>query len=153
MDHSEITSFITKFMGLLQSGKSANLNIKCEAGKAFINLYVEVQEEPSLRKPRNGAARQRRREQRAAAREKHAGVVVAEEASTEEVPEQDKEPVVSVKAAEKQDLSYEKKSSMKIVLQMPLSENLRMRLRMKLRKYKPDQMISVGLSQLFQFDI
>jgi hypothetical protein len=146
MDHSEIISFITKFMGLLHSGKSANLNIKCEAGKAFINLYVEVQEEPSVRKPRNGAARQHQREQRAAAREKHAGVVVAEEASTEEVPEQDKEPVVSVKAAKKQDL------------RMPLSENLRMRLRkfpsqMKLRKYKPDRMISVGLSQLFQFDI
>jgi hypothetical protein len=110
MDHSEINSFISKFMGLLKSGKNANLNIKSEAGKAFINLNVEVQVEPFVprHKPRNGPARQRRREQRAAAREMPSGVAVAEEASEVEVIEQDKESCVSANAAEKQNLTLEK---------------------------------------------
>ena len=86
------------------------MKIKSEAGKAFINLSVEVQVEPSLPrgKSRNGPARQCRREQRAAAREMPSGVVVAEEASEVEVFEQDKEPGVSTNAAEKKNSNLEK---------------------------------------------
>ena len=127
MEHSEINSFISKFMGLLSSGKNANLSIKSEAGKAFINLNVEVQVEPTIprRKTRNGPARQRRREQRAAVHDKPAGVVVTEEASEVEVSEQDKELGVSAKEAGKQHLTLE----IQMVLLKPLLENLRMKLR------------------------
>ena len=101
MDNLEIGSFISKFMGLLRSGKNASLNIKSEAGKAYINLSVEV---PSLlnRKPRNGPARQRRRERRAAACDAAVETVAAEEAEKEE-----SEKDLNVKAAEKQQTTSE----------------------------------------------
>ena len=75
MERLEIYSFILKFKNLLLSGRNATLVIKSDAGKAVVNLNVElgdVSPPPSLhqhlRGPRNGPARQQRRLRRAAAR-------------------------------------------------------------------------------------
>ena len=72
MAHSEIDSFVMKFKQIMHSGKKVDLNIKSEAGKAVINLTVEVDvplQPQRSAQPRNGPARQRRREKRAAARD------------------------------------------------------------------------------------
>ena len=94
-------------MGLLRTGKNSNLNIKSEAGKAFINLYVEVKDEPSTWpcKSRNGPSRQRRRERRQAARD--AAGAVAVKASEEEESEKDKANDVLEKPAESKPISSE----------------------------------------------
>ena len=43
MAMSEIDSFYFKFKNLLISGKSANLSLRSEAGKASLSLTVEVE--------------------------------------------------------------------------------------------------------------
>ena len=69
----EIDSFVQKFKNLWHAGRNASLCIKSVAGKAQVDLSVELGEAP--RPPahhfrsRNGPARQRRRERRAASRE------------------------------------------------------------------------------------
>ena len=67
--HGRGDSFFCKFKNLLHSGKNAQLEIKSEAGKAFVKLTAEVEatSPPGVRF-RNGPARQRRREKRAADR-------------------------------------------------------------------------------------
>ena len=87
---SEIDSFIWKFKQLLHSGKNAHLEIKSEAGKAFVHLSAEVDvqqhEQQLLRaQPRNGPARQRRREKRAA--ERDAAVIAADHEVDRSAPE------------------------------------------------------------------
>ena len=70
----EIDSFILKFKRLLLSGRNATLVIQFNAGKAEINLKVELEDvshhphhEHHLRRwPRNGSSRERRRLRRAA---------------------------------------------------------------------------------------
>ena len=105
MSQTEIESFISKFMGLLRSGRNATLNIQSEAGKALINLSVEVKQSSQQNSnSRNGPARQRRRERRAAARD----VAVAQE-EVKVVSEQDKED--SAKAAAEKQLSFENKEA------------------------------------------
>ena len=76
----EIDSFVRKFKALCQAGRSASLNLSSNAGKASLNLRVDLgalhdgpHHPPNH--SRNGPSRQRRREKRAAAR-----VVDAEEA-------------------------------------------------------------------------
>ena len=105
MSQTEIESFISKFMGLLRSGRNATLNIQSEAGKALINLSVEVKQSSQQNSnSRNGPARQRRRERRAAARD----VAVAQE-EVKVVSEQDKDD--STKAAAEKQLSFENKEA------------------------------------------
>ena len=72
----EIDSFIAKFKSLLLSGRNATLQIKSHAGKAEVNLCVELgdvshppAQHPHHQWPRNGPSRQRRRLRRAAERE------------------------------------------------------------------------------------
>ena len=70
---SEIDSFVLKFKNLLHSEKDATLTIKSEAGRAVLQLSVELGHVLSNplhhhRHPKNSPSRQRRRERRAAAR-------------------------------------------------------------------------------------
>ena len=76
MARTEIDSFIVKFKSLLLSGRNATLEIKSNAGKAEVNLRVELgdvscppAQHPHHLRPRNGPAKQRRRMRRAAERE------------------------------------------------------------------------------------
>ena len=76
MARTEIDSFIVKFKSLLLSGRNATLELKSNAGKAQVNLYVELgdvscppAQHPHPRWPRDGPSRQRRRLKRAAERE------------------------------------------------------------------------------------
>ena len=77
----EIDSFVRKFKVLCQAGRSACLTISSDAGKATLNLSVDLgvlpdegqhhhPHHPHLprKHSRNGPSRQRRREKRAAAR-------------------------------------------------------------------------------------
>ena len=41
-DTSEIQSFLLKFNQLWKSGHEAELSLNCNAGKAFLNLKVEL---------------------------------------------------------------------------------------------------------------
>ena len=74
MARAEIDSFILKFKNLLLSGRNATLLIKSNAGKAEVNLSVELGEIPPppdqqhFQRSRNGPSRQRRRLRRAAER-------------------------------------------------------------------------------------
>ena len=82
------------------------MNIKAEAEKAYINLYVEGKDEPSTwTKPRNGPSRQRRREGRQAARDA-AGTVAVEE-SEEQASEKDNTNDVIEKSAEAEPITSE----------------------------------------------
>ena len=73
----EIDSFVNKFKALCQGGRHASLTLSSKAGKAVVNLRVDlgdVSQDPHLQHPhqkhsRNGPAQQRRRERRAAARQ------------------------------------------------------------------------------------
>ena len=75
MAKMEIDSFILKFKSLLLSGRNPTLVIKSNAGKAEINLNVELEdvshhphhEHHLHRGSRNGPFRERRRLRRAAA--------------------------------------------------------------------------------------
>jgi hypothetical protein len=93
MARTEIDSFIVKFKSLLLSGRNATLEIKSNAGKAEVNLRVELgdvscppAQHPHQRWPRNGPARQRRRVRRAEEREAAKAEENAE-VNTEEVTE------------------------------------------------------------------
>ena len=112
-----MSSFNSMFMGLLRSGRSTTLNIQSEAGKALINLSVEVKQSSQQNSnSRNGPARQRRRERRAAARD----VAVAQE-EVKVVSEQDKDD--STKAAAEKQLSFENKEvSAKVLITEPEDE-------------------------------
>ena len=73
MTSNEIDSFVKKYKGLCQAGRSASLNFSSNAGKVSVILRVDLgvlEEGPHLppNLSRNGPARQRRRERRAAAR-------------------------------------------------------------------------------------
>ena len=84
MDAKELDSFVLKFKQLWRSGQSAHLDIDTCAGQAWVGLRVrlgQAQAVPSsLRRTRDGPARQRRRARRADAKEKE-----VEEASNNEV--------------------------------------------------------------------
>ena len=73
MARQEIDSFIIKFKSLLLSGRNATLVIKSNAGKAEVNLTVELldvslpEHHQHRRGPRNGPSRERRKLRRAAA--------------------------------------------------------------------------------------
>ena len=101
MAHSEIDSFVMKFKQIMHSGKKVDLNIKSEAGKAVINLTVEVDvplQPQRSAQPRNGPARQRRREKRAAARDAAEQTALAEEAAKNVPnPASEKDEVIVVK--------------------------------------------------------
>ena len=74
MTVSELDTFYFKFKNLLLAGKNATLTLKSEAGRAHVNLDVDlghllaraVPQQPH--QVRNGPARMRRRERRAEAR-------------------------------------------------------------------------------------
>ena len=74
MANIEIDSFVKKFKSLCQLGRTAKLTLTSNAGKASINLSVDLEVLPQEVLPpppkhsRNGPARLRRREKRAAAR-------------------------------------------------------------------------------------
>ena len=97
MARAETDSFISKFKNLLLSGRNATLLIKSNAGKAEVNLRVELDEIPPppdqqhCQWSRNGPSRQRRRLRRAAARTasnaEEAKEATNEEMNTEEVTE------------------------------------------------------------------
>ena len=81
MDSLEIDSFVMKFKNLWRAGRNASLTIKANAGKALVNLSVELEHHADCDHPqhvnlhngsRNGPARQRRRQKRAATREAEA---------------------------------------------------------------------------------
>ena len=82
MANLEIYSFLRKFKVLCQAGRSATLTLSSDAGKASVNLHVDLgplhddglrQHQPPPRNPsRNGPARQRRTEKRADARKAQA---------------------------------------------------------------------------------
>ena len=38
----ELMSFVTKFSNLWQAGGKARLSLKCEAGQASVNLYLQI---------------------------------------------------------------------------------------------------------------
>ena len=91
MEQYEIDSFISKFQNLCHAGRNANLTFTSKAGKAIVNLSVElgslhppapIQRNQPPRNfphhPRNGPSHQRRRQKRAEARR-----VTAEEATHE----------------------------------------------------------------------
>ena len=42
----EVHSFVAKFLNLCNSGKSANLNLKCRNGRAVINLQLNLDDHP-----------------------------------------------------------------------------------------------------------
>ena len=76
MAHCEIDSFVRKFKTLCEAGRCASLTVSSNAGKAVMNLRVDIgvlgqqdhhPHHPSQR--RNGPSQQRRRERRAAARQ------------------------------------------------------------------------------------
>ena len=75
MAHQEIDSFVKKFRALCQGGRNATLTLSSRAGKAVVNLSVDLGVVPQDPQPhhhpqehsRNGPAQQRRRERRAAA--------------------------------------------------------------------------------------
>ena len=94
MTMSEIDSFFFKYKNLLIAGKSANLTLRAEAGKATITLAVEVEDlqhvHPNNR-PRDGPSRQRRREKRAKARSEEAELAGNEADPTEVNESTDKE--------------------------------------------------------------
>ena len=73
MAQLEIDSFIVKFKELLISGRNATLEIKAVAGKAEVNLRVELDDVSKILSkqgwPCSGPSRQRRRLRRAAERE------------------------------------------------------------------------------------
>ena len=82
MANYEIDSFVNKFKSLCQAGRSASLNLSSCAGKASLNLCVDLgalQDGPHHppNHSRNGPSRQRRREKRAAARVADAEEAVA----------------------------------------------------------------------------
>eukprot|EP00092_Neocalanus_flemingeri_P032320 GFUD01035138.1.p1 GENE.GFUD01035138.1~~GFUD01035138.1.p1 ORF type:complete len:247 (+),score=65.91 GFUD01035138.1:62-802(+) len=95
MEQSEIDSFVIKFQHLCCAGRNANLSFTSKAGKASVNLSVELgslclpvqrlhQPPPYLpHHSRNGPSRQRRRENRAKA-QKTAAEKATQELSTEE---------------------------------------------------------------------
>ena len=111
----EIDSFYVKFKNLLLSGKDANLNVKAEAGKASVQLTVEVDVSPhTLFTPnaRNSSSKRRRRERRAAAR------VEAEEAATHDVADKAADKVTpgsveeeAEKVSTDEDVKHEEKLS------------------------------------------
>jgi vacuolar-type H+-ATPase subunit F/Vma7 len=81
MTSNEIDSFVKKYKGLCQAGRSASLNFSSNAGKVSVILRVDLGVLEELHGPhghlppnlsRNGPARQRRRERRAAARSANA---------------------------------------------------------------------------------
>ena len=90
MAYQEIDSFVNKFKALCQGGRNASLTMSSKAGKAMINLRLDLgvlpQQDPQPHHPpthpRNGPAQQRRRERRAADRQ--AAAVQAETALTTE---------------------------------------------------------------------
>ena len=47
----EVHSFVAKFLNLCNSGKSANLNLKCRNGRAVINLQLNLDDPPPLPHP------------------------------------------------------------------------------------------------------
>ena len=75
MAYQEIDSFVKKFKALCQGGRNASLTMSSKAGKAVINLRVDLgvlpQQDPRPHHPPghpgNGPTQQRRRERRAAA--------------------------------------------------------------------------------------
>ena len=77
MASHEIDSFVNKFKALCQGGRTASLTLSSKAGKALVNLRVDLgplsQQDHHQHHPpkysRNGPAQQRRRERRAAARQ------------------------------------------------------------------------------------
>ena len=73
----EIDSFVRKFKALCEGGRNASLTLSSKAGKATINLRVDLgvlqqqdlqHHHPPPKHSRNGPAQERRRERRAAAR-------------------------------------------------------------------------------------
>ena len=77
INQSETDSFVSKFSNLCRAGRNANLTFTSTAGKASVNLSVELGRLPDvgelpdkpqyhhLRHSRCGNSRQRRREKRA----------------------------------------------------------------------------------------
>ena len=73
MEQSEIDSFVFKFRHLCRSGRNATLTLRSSAGKASIDLHVDLGDQQHIpvqqrQHSRDGPARQRRRLKRAAAR-------------------------------------------------------------------------------------
>ena len=91
MAYHEIDSFVNKFKALCQGGRNASLTMSSKAGKAVINLRVDLGVLPQQdlqphhppKHPRYGPAQQRRRERRAAARQ-----AAAEQAEAVLTPEE-----------------------------------------------------------------
>ena len=78
MAYCEIDSFVKKFKTLCQAGRNASLTLSSNAGKAVVNLRVDLgvlgqqddhQPHHPSQRTRNGPSKQRRRERRAAARQ------------------------------------------------------------------------------------
>ena len=75
MAYSELDSFVNKFKALCQAGRNAKLTLSSNAGKACVNLRLDLavppQQDPQPlhqnKYPRNGPGQQRHRERQAAA--------------------------------------------------------------------------------------
>ena len=109
---AELDSFVRKFKALCQAGRSASLNISSSAGKATVNLRVDLGDlhdgpHHPPNHSRNGPSRQRRRERRAAARvadaEKAIAALSVEEREVLEIAEEavSKSPVQESDVPEK----------------------------------------------------
>ena len=78
MAYCEIDSFVKKFKILCQAGRNASLTLSSNAGKAVVNLRVDLgvfgqqndhQTHHPSQRTRHGPSKQRRRERCAAARQ------------------------------------------------------------------------------------
>ena len=107
MANIEIDSFVRKFKTLCQLGRSANLTLSSNAGKASLHLRVDLgvlsqESPPPPKQTRNGPARLRRREKRAAACRANAkeaeATLTAEEREVLEWAEKAKTKAVAEKA-------------------------------------------------------
>ena len=82
----ELNSFIIKFKHLWRSGQDAHLDVECHAGKAWVDICVQLGHEAGLQIPKNinknTPSIQHHRARRAAARgeqDLHAEEVVGQE--------------------------------------------------------------------------
>ena len=109
MAQLEIDSFIVKFKGLLLSGRNATLEIKAVAGKAEVNLRVEIDDVSQIPSkqgwPCSGPSRQRRRLRRAAEREQVGENSQASEATQAEKAEESAQAEKADEAAQAEKVS------------------------------------------------
>ena len=97
----ELYSFVNKFINLWQSGNCARLAVKCQEGKASVNLHLQLGGDPPAKppKPRPSPSRQRRSARRALARAEAAAANAAPHVTKADTAVQTVEPISTVNVA------------------------------------------------------